>query len=96
MAGRRRAAAGETCDHWFPGTEHAIGFQRRGWVALVERLRELRWFKGRNVAIDYQLAEGRSEDLAEITAKLLRSKVDIIVTSGTPKVLAAKQQHQSF
>jgi ABC-type uncharacterized transport system substrate-binding protein len=62
------------------------------WVAaFVERLRELGWFEGRNVAIDYRWAEGQTEGLAEIAADFLRRKVDIIVTSGTPQVLAAKQ-----
>jgi putative tryptophan/tyrosine transport system substrate-binding protein len=62
------------------------------WVAaFVERLRELGWFEGRNVAIDYRWAEGRTEGLPEIATDFLRRKVDIIVTSGTPQVLAAKQ-----
>jgi len=60
-------------------------------VAFVERLRELGWFESRNVAFHYRWAEGRSEHLAEIMAALLQHKVDVIVTSGTPQVLAAKQ-----
>ena len=60
------------------------------WVAaFVQRLRELDWIEGRTVAIEYRWAEGRSERFAEIAAELVRLKVDVIVTSGTPQVLAA-------
>jgi putative tryptophan/tyrosine transport system substrate-binding protein len=50
-----------------------------------------RRIEGRTVAIEYRWAEGRNERLAEIAAEFVRLKVDIIVTSGTPQVVAAKQ-----
>jgi ABC-type uncharacterized transport system substrate-binding protein len=59
--------------------------------AFVQRLRELGWIEGRNVAIEYRWAEGRTERLAEFAAEFVRLKVDVIVTSGTPPVVAAKQ-----
>jgi putative tryptophan/tyrosine transport system substrate-binding protein len=62
------------------------------WVAaFVQRLRELGWNEGRTVAIEYRWAEGREERFPEIAAELVRLKVDIIVTSGTPAVMASKQ-----
>jgi putative ABC transport system substrate-binding protein len=62
------------------------------WVAaFVQRLRELGWIENRTVAIDYRWAEGRDEQFADIAAEFVRLKVDVIVTSGTPQVLAAKQ-----
>jgi putative tryptophan/tyrosine transport system substrate-binding protein len=62
------------------------------WVAaFVQRLRELGWIEGRTIAIEYRWGEGRSERAAEIAAEFVRLNVDIIVTSGTPQVLAAKQ-----
>src|SRR6476661_6915884 len=62
------------------------------WVAAFgQRLRELGWIEGRTVAIEYRWAEGRSERAAEIAAEFVRLKVDVIVTSGTPQVFAAKQ-----
>src|SRR6516165_10632921 len=62
------------------------------WVApFVQRLHELSWIEGRTVAIEYRWAEGREERIAQIAAELVRLKVDIIVTSGTPEVLAVKQ-----
>jgi putative tryptophan/tyrosine transport system substrate-binding protein len=59
--------------------------------AFVQRLRELGWIEGRNVAIEYRWAEGRIEHLAEFAAEFVRLKVDVIVTSGTPPVVSAKQ-----
>jgi len=62
------------------------------WVAsFVQRLRELGWLEGRDVAIEYRWAEGRSERYTEIAAEFVRLKVDVILTHNTPTVLAAKQ-----
>ncbi len=60
-------------------------------AAFVQRLRELAWIDGRNLAIEYRWAEGRNERYAEIAGELVRLKVDIIVTVATPPTLAAKQ-----
>jgi putative tryptophan/tyrosine transport system substrate-binding protein len=60
-------------------------------AAFVQRLRELGWIDGRNVAIEYRWGEGRNERFAEIAAEFVRLKVDVLVTAGTPQVLAAKQ-----
>jgi len=54
-----------------------------GWVAaFVQRLRELGWIEGRNIAIEYRWAEARSERYGEIAAELVQSKVDVIVTTA--------------
>jgi putative ABC transport system substrate-binding protein len=60
-------------------------------AAFVQRLRELGWTEGSNVAIEYRWPEGRSDRVAEIALELVRIKVDVIVTTGTPGALAAKQ-----
>src|SRR5262249_19952557 len=60
-------------------------------AAFVQRLRELGWIENRTVAIEYRWAEGRNERAAEIAADFVRLKVDVIVTSGAPIVLAIKQ-----
>ena len=65
---------------------------QREWVAaFVGRLRELGWIEGTNVVVEYRWAEGRNERFAAMVAELIRLKVDVIVTQGTPAVLAAKQ-----
>src|SRR4029453_18185411 len=60
-------------------------------AAFVQRLRELGWIEGRTVTIDYRWGEGRSERAAELAAEFVRLKVDVIVTAGSPPVLAARQ-----
>jgi len=82
-----------------PGKLRTIGFLGQStrsaaseWVAaFVQRLRELGWMEGRTITIEYRWSEGREERFAEIAAELVRLKVDVILTSGTPEVLAAKQ-----
>jgi putative ABC transport system substrate-binding protein len=64
--------------------------QSRDTGAFVQRLRDLGWIEGRNVAVEYRWAEGRTERFAEIAAELVRLKVDVIVTSAAGAV-AAKQ-----
>jgi putative tryptophan/tyrosine transport system substrate-binding protein len=60
------------------------------WIgSFVQRLRELGWLEGRDVAIEYRWAEGRPERYAEIAAEFVRLKVDVILTHNTPTVLAA-------
>jgi putative ABC transport system substrate-binding protein len=62
------------------------------WVAaFLQRLRELGWIEGRTFAIEYRWAEGRAERFAEIATEFVRLKVDVIVTYGTPQVIAARQ-----
>ena len=61
------------------------------WItAFVQRLRELGWTEGRNVAIEVRWGEGRIERFAEIAAEFVRLKVDVITTGGNA-ALAAKQ-----
>jgi len=82
-----------------PGKLPTIGFLVAGtpsshgqWVAaLVRRLHELGWIEGRTVAIEYRWAEGRTDRFDEIAAEFVRHKVDVIVTSATAAIVAAKQ-----
>jgi putative tryptophan/tyrosine transport system substrate-binding protein len=68
------------------------GLLRRQLVdAFRQRLRELGHVEGENIAIEYRWAEGRDDRLPSLAAELVRLKPDVIVTSGTPGTLAAKQ-----
>jgi putative ABC transport system substrate-binding protein len=58
--------------------------------AFVQRLRELGWSEGGNLAIEYRWGEGRKERFAEIASEFVQMKVDVIVTAGSIPVLAAK------
>ena len=75
----------------FLGTNTASS-QREWTDAFLQRLRELGWTEGRNLAIEYRWAEGRLEQSAEIVAELVRLKVDVIVTHSAEPVLAAKRE----
>jgi len=57
--------------------------------ALRQRLRELGYFEGKNIFIEYRYAEGKLERLPDLAAELVRLKVDVIVTAG-PASTAAK------
>jgi len=53
-------------------------------------LRELGYVEGRHYVIEYRSADGRDDRFPELANELVRSKVDLIVTRGTPASLAAK------
>ena len=65
------------------------------WSAFVaafeQRLRELDWINGSNIAIDYRWAEGRQDRYARFAQDFVRRNVDVIVTSGTAPAMAAKR-----
>src|SRR5882724_10246660 len=65
--------------------------QGQWYAGFVQRLRELGWTEGRNIAIEYRWAEGLDERFAEIASEYVRLKVGVILTSGTPTAVAAKQ-----
>jgi putative tryptophan/tyrosine transport system substrate-binding protein len=65
-----------------------------GSAVLLEvfrrELSKLGWIEGKNIAIEYRFAEQKTERAPELAADLVRLKVDLIVTQGTPVALAAK------
>jgi ABC-type uncharacterized transport system substrate-binding protein len=54
-------------------------------------LRDLGYEEGRNIVIEFRWADGHYERLPALFSELIRLKVDVIVTFGTPGSLAAKQ-----
>jgi len=60
--------------------------------AFVQGLRELGYVEGQNIAIEYRWAEGRLERLPALVADLLRLRVDVLISSATPAIRAAKEQ----
>jgi len=55
-----------------------------------QALRDLGYVEGKTIQIDIRSAEGRTNLLPELAAELVRSKVDVIVASQTPAIMAAK------
>jgi putative ABC transport system substrate-binding protein len=88
LAARAQAAKMPMIGFMGSGTQAA---QSQWTSAFLDRLRELGWTDGRNIAIEYRWAEGRNERFAEIADELVRLKVDVIVTHNTPGSLAAKK-----
>ena len=82
-----------------PGKLRTIGFSGQSTrsaeselvAAFTQRLRELGWIEGRTVTIEYRWSEGHAERFVPIATEFVRLKVDVIVTSGTANVLAAKE-----
>jgi putative ABC transport system substrate-binding protein len=59
--------------------------------ALRAGLRELGYVEGKNIVIEYRWAEGKYDRLPNLAAELVRLKLDVIVTGGTPATQAAMQ-----
>ena len=58
--------------------------------ALRAALRELGYVDGRNLVIESRWADGEFDRLPKLAAELVRLKVDVILTAGTPAIRAAK------
>jgi putative ABC transport system substrate-binding protein len=59
-------------------------------AAFRQGLRDLNYVEGQNVTIEYRWAESRYDRFPAFVAEAVQLKVDVIVTAGTPAILAAK------
>jgi putative ABC transport system substrate-binding protein len=64
--------------------------------ALRLGMKVLGYIEGQNFVIEYRSANGRGERFPELALDLVHLKVDVIVTRGTPAVLAAKNATTSL
>jgi putative tryptophan/tyrosine transport system substrate-binding protein len=64
--------------------------------AFRQGLRDLGYAEGHNILIEYRWAEGRYDRFPEFAAELVRLKVDVLLTAGTPGALAAKEATQTI
>ena len=60
-----------------------------GWDGVLRRMAELGYVDGQTVAFERRWARGEVKRLPGLTAELLALNVDIIVTAGTPALVAA-------
>jgi len=60
-------------------------------AALRQGLHELGYVEGQNYVLEYRSADGQAERFPSLAAQLVRARVDLIVTRGTPAARAAKE-----
>jgi len=68
----------------------SIGANNANLVELHRGLKELGYEEGRTYLILYRSAEGHTERFPALAAELVRQKVDVFLTRGTPATLAAR------
>src|SRR5262245_53455654 len=61
-----------------------------GLDRLRRELLALGYVEGKNIAFEYRSADNKLERLPGLADDLVRLKVDVLVTAGTPETLAAK------
>jgi len=61
------------------------------WEFLKLGLRDLGYVEGKSIAFEERSSQGRNERLSDLASELVRLKVNVIVTLGTPETLAVKQ-----
>ena len=90
--------APQAVDAQRPEKLYRIGMLERTSVAINaanvdgfrQGLRELGYVEGKSFAIEYRSADGRDERFPDLATELVRLKVDLLLTRGTPAALAAK------
>ena len=68
----------------------------RMWQAFREELGQRGWIEGKNILIESRWVEGDSARLPELTADLVRLRMDVIVTRGSIYVQATKTATSSI
>jgi putative ABC transport system substrate-binding protein len=72
----------------------SLGFA--SFEPLAQGLRELGYLEGRTIVFEHRYAGGKTEVLPGLAADLVRLKVDVIVTVGTPATRAAKSATETI
>jgi putative ABC transport system substrate-binding protein len=71
----------------FPGS---LSYGAPNIQAFREGLRELGYVEGKNIMIEYRIAEGKSDRYFQLATELVNLKVDLIVTASTPAIQAVQ------
>jgi len=59
--------------------------------AFLRGMRDLHYVEGKHFVMEWRFADGDTERLPALAAELVQSKVDLILTGGTPAIRAARQ-----
>ncbi len=65
------------------------------FAAFFESLREMGYFHGQTISIEYLADDGRGDQFPELAAECLQRKSDIITVTTTPAAMAAKEATQT-
>ncbi len=89
------AVAQQAGKMWRIGILGALGERDRSTQTNLSELRlglqERGWTEGRNIAFETRYVEGRPDRAPALAVELVRSKVDVILTSGTELIRAAQK-----
>jgi putative ABC transport system substrate-binding protein len=64
--------------------------------AFVQGMRELGYVDRKNLVIEWRSADGKYERLPSLAAELLRMKVEVVVTQGSPATQAAQRASRTI
>src|SRR5215813_4759005 len=64
--------------------------------SFLQGLQDLGYVEGRSFVMEYRWAEGHQDRLPELAADLVRIRVDVVVSPGTPPTFAAKRATQTI
>jgi putative ABC transport system substrate-binding protein len=91
------AATAHTAEAQRVGRVPRIGFLSPGGAAAApneafrQGLRELGYVEGQNLIVEYRWGEGDAARLPALAAELVRLRVEVLVASSNPAILAARQ-----
>ena len=89
MATRGSRATGRYKDHW----RSCIWIARRNpgsFAPAQQRLAKMGYVEGRNLAVEYRVADNQEDRLAALASDLVQQRVSAIVLSAGPSIVAAK------
>jgi putative ABC transport system substrate-binding protein len=89
-SGRLRPTVRKGLSDWVPGGKFRVRLQNAAG-GISGGLREYGYVEGKNIIIEFRWADGRYDRLPELADELVRLKVDVLVTYGTPGGFAAKR-----
>ena len=69
----------------------SLGGDPLWWQPVLDAMTELGYVEGRNLAVRRAFAKGHPENLPHLVTELVRSRVDVVVTTAVRETKAVKQ-----
>ncbi len=74
----------------------AESVESKNLKVLRQRLRELGYVDGKNIALELRWAEGKPDRLADLAAELVRLRVDVLMAAGNESISVLKEATQTI